>query len=431
MQTKENAMPKLNIQLLLTGDELMSGDVLDSNSCMMADILKMQGLVFSRKVTVGDNLQQLINEIEALSKASDILIINGGLGPTVDDKTAQALASVVNQPLVIHEKAMEHLTTWCTARGFELNEPNKKQALLPDGVSMVHNPTGSAPGFSINHNDCLIIATPGVPSEAKSMLSESIMPILARMNPDAKTQVKRLQVFGIGESTLQRTINEALPDWPDNIELGFRAAFPQVEVKLTVHDETGINALPQWQAKLESLFGTHILGEGDIQLPELVVSLLKQQQKQLTLAESCTGGLIAAKITSVAGASQVFEGGFVTYSNAIKEKVLGVRRESLISEGAVSEPVVRDMALGALNVASANLAVAVSGIAGPGGGSEEKPVGTVWLAWGSENKMNSQELYYPGSRDYFQEYVASAALDLIRRELLKIEEVPWYFKRKK
>jgi len=192
-----------------------------------------------------------------------------------------------------------------------------------------------------------------------------------------------------------------------------------------------MNALPQWQAKLESLFGTHILGEGDIQLPELVVSLLKQQKKQLTLAESCTGGLIAAKITSVAGASQVFEGGFVTYSNTIKEKVLGVSRESLISEGAVSEPVVRDMALGALNVASANLAVAVSGIAGPGGGSDEKPVGTVWLAWGSEGKIKSQQLFYPGSRDYFQEYVASAALDLIRRELLKIEEVPWYFKRKK
>ena len=424
-------MTNLNIQLLLTGDELMSGDVLDTNSCMMADILKMQGLVFQRKVTVGDNLEQLIGEIETLSKGADILIINGGLGPTVDDKTAEALASVIQQPLTINNEAMEHLTQWCATRGFELNGPNKKQALLPVGVSIVHNPTGSAPGFSINHNDCLIIATPGVPSEARSMLFESIMPILSRMNPDAKTQVKRLQVFGIGESTLQRTINEALPDWPDNIELGFRAAFPQVEVKLTVHDETGVNALPQWQAKLESLFGAHILGEGEIQLPELVVSLLKQQQKQLTLAESCTGGLIAAKVTSVAGSSQVFEGGFVTYSNAIKEKVLGVSREHLISEGAVSEPVVRDMALGALKVASANLAVAVSGIAGPGGGSEEKPVGTVWLAWGSKNNIHTQQLFYPGSREYFQEYVASASLDLIRRELLKIEEAPWYFKRKK
>ena len=424
-------MTKLNIQLLLTGDELMSGDVLDSNSCMMADILKMQGLVLHRKVTVGDNLELLIEEIDALSQGADILIINGGLGPTVDDKTAEALASVINQPLAINEEAMAHLIEWCAVRGFELNEPNKKQALLPLGVNIVHNPTGSAPGFSITHNDCLIIATPGVPSEAKSMLSESIMPLLAAMNPDAKTHVKRFQVFGIGESTLQRTINEALPDWPDNIELGFRAAFPQVEVKLTVHDEAGVKALPQWQAKLESLFGAHILGEGEIQLPELVVSLLKQKKQQLTLAESCTGGLIAAKITSVAGASQVFEGGFVTYSNAIKEKVLGVSRESLISEGAVSEPVVRDMALGALKVASASLAVAVSGIAGPGGGSDEKPVGTVWLAWGSENKMSSQELFYPGSRDYFQEYVASAALDLIRRELLGIEEAPWYFKRKK
>jgi nicotinamide-nucleotide amidase len=420
-------MKNLNIQLLLTGDELMSGDVIDSNSCMMADILKTQGLVFTRKVTVGDNLDLLIQEIEGLSQQADVLIINGGLGPTVDDKTAEALGHVVHQPLVINQQAMDHLVVWCGQRGYELNEPNKKQALLPQGVGIVDNPIGSAPGFSYTHNDCLILATPGVPSEAKSMLQESILPILKAMNPEGVTQVKKLQLFGIGESTLQRTINDALPDWPQEIELGFRAAFPQIEVKLTAHDAAAIKQLDTWVGKLVSLFGAHILAEGDTQLPALVVSLLQEQQKQLTLAESCTGGLIAAKITSVAGASQVFEGGFVTYSNAIKTSVLGVSASSLQHDGAVSESVVKEMAMGALNITHANLAVAVSGIAGPAGGSEEKPVGTAWLAWGEKNNMKSQKLFYPGPRRYFQEYVASAALDLIRRELLGLSEAPWYF----
>ena len=420
-------MKKLNIQLLLTGDELMSGDVIDSNSCMMADILKTQGLVFTRKVTVGDNLALLIQEIESLSQQADVLIINGGLGPTVDDKTAEALARVVNQPLAMNQQALEYLVIWCQKRGYELNEPNKKQALLPQGITIVDNPIGSAPGFSYTHNDCLILATPGVPSEAKSMLQESILPILKTMNPEGVTQVKRLQLFGIGESTLQRSINDALPDWPKEIELGFRAAFPQIEVKLTAHDAVAIKQLNTWVNKLRLQFGAHILGEGDAQLPELVVSLLQQQKKQLTLAESCTGGLIAAKITSVAGASKVFEGGFVTYSNEIKSNVLGVSAVNLLNDGAVSESVVKEMAFGALNITAANLAVAVSGIAGPGGGSEEKPVGTVWLSWGEKNNIKSQKLFYPGPRDYFQEYVASAALDLIRRELLGLTEEPWYF----
>lgn len=258
-----NAMKKLNIQLLLTGDELMSGDVLDSNSCMMADLLKQQGLVFTRKVTVGDNLEQLVQEMEALSQAGDILIVNGGLGPTVDDKTAEALARVINKPLQIHDQALQQLQQWCEARGYDLHGPNKKQALLPEGVAILNNPTGSAPGFSIEHNDCLIMCTPGVPSEAKRMLADSIMPILAAMNPQSFTKVIRLQTFGMGESSMQRKINEGMPDWPENIELGFRAAFPQVEVKLTVHDQQSARDLPHWQNKLETLLGAHILGEGD------------------------------------------------------------------------------------------------------------------------------------------------------------------------
>ena len=423
-------MTKLNIQLLLTGDELMSGDVLDSNSCMMADILKQKGLVFSRKVTVGDNLDLLVREIEHLSKDSDVLIINGGLGPTIDDKTAQALGLVVQQPLQEHPDALSQLKSWCESRGYELNGPNRKQALLPKGVDILHNPTGSAPGFSITHNNCLIMCTPGVPSEVKAMLQQSIMPVLDTMNPGAFTQVVRLQVFGMGESGMQKLITESLPDWPDNIELGFRAAFPQVEVKLTVHDEQAAKALPFWQEQVERLLGAHIIGEGGSQLPNILVSLLQKQNSQVTLAESCTGGLIAAKVTSVSGSSEVFEGGFVSYSNRIKTRILNVKEQTLQADGAVSEKVVQEMAQGAIALSHAKWSIAVSGVAGPNGGTTEKPVGTVWLAWGQKDNMKTQKLFYPGSREYFQEFIASAALDLLRRELLGLKEEPFYFTKK-
>ncbi len=423
-------MKKLDIQLLLTGDELMSGDVLDSNSCMMADILKQKGLVFSRKVTVGDSLDLLVREIERLSQDSDVLIINGGLGPTIDDKTAEALALVVNQPLQEHPVALSQLQSWCEKRGYELNGPNRKQALLPKDVNILHNPTGSAPGFSILHNDCLIMCTPGVPSEVKSMLQKSIMPILDTMNPGAFTQVVRLQVFGMGESGMQKLITESLPDWPENIELGFRAAFPQVEVKLTVHDKQAAQLLPYWQEQVELLLGAHIIGEGASQLPEIIVSLLQAQTSQVTLAESCTGGLIAAKVTSMSGSSQVFEGGIVSYSNDIKMRILKVKEATLQKEGAVSQGVVQEMAQGAMALTGAKWSIAVSGIAGPSGGTPEKPVGTVWLAWGQKDKLKTQKLFYPGSREYFQEFIASAALDLLRRELLGIKEEPYYFTRK-
>jgi nicotinamide-nucleotide amidase len=423
-------MKKLDIQLLLTGDELMSGDVLDSNSCMMADILKQKGLVFSRKVTVGDNLELLVREIERLSKDSDVLIINGGLGPTIDDKTAEALGVVVQQPLQEHPLALSQLQSWCESRGYELNGPNRKQALLPKGVDILHNPTGSAPGFSISYNDCLIMCTPGVPSEVKAMLQQSIMPVLDTMNPGAFTQVVRLQVFGMGESGMQRLITESLPDWPAEIELGFRAAFPQVEIKLTVHDQKAEQALPYWQKKVENLLGAHIIGDDDSQLPNILVNLLQSQKSQVTLAESCTGGLIAAKVTSVSGSSQVFEGGFVSYSNDIKMRLLNVKKETLQAEGAVSEGVVQEMAQGAIELSHAKWSIAVSGVAGPNGGTEDKPVGTVWIAWGQTGNIKTRKLFYPGSRAYFQEFIASAALDLLRRELLGIAEEPYYFTRK-
>lgn len=423
-------MNKPNVQLLLTGNELMTGDIVDSNSAMIAQQLKELGLEISRKVTIPDNIDLLVQEINLLAAGSDILIINGGLGPTIDDLTAQALAKATDVELAEHPQALEHLTAWCKKRGAQLNGPNLKQAILPQNCSIIANNQGSAVGFKVRHLDCDIYCTPGVPRELKVMLAEQIAPDIASNLPDELiSDVTRLQVFGLGESTLQKIIDEQLPDWPANIDLGFRAGMPLLEVKLTTTNNEGHKQKHLWQEKLLKILGDHVIAQiknEPLSLAQHVLSKLADDNLTITTAESCTGGLIASMITQVAGASEFFGAGFVTYSNKMKTKLLNVPEQLLNEFGAVSQEVVIAMAQGALKNSSADLAIAVTGIAGPDGGSEQKPVGTVWLAWGSKDNLKSIGLLMPLPRHYFQKYVASIALDLIRRELINSQEIPQY-----
>jgi nicotinamide-nucleotide amidase len=423
-------MKQLNVQLLLTGNELMSGDIVDSNSAMIAQHLKPLGLEISRKVTLGDDQDKLAAEINYLSAQADILIINGGLGPTIDDMTAQALAQATKVVLAQHPQALTHLKTWSANRGSDLNQPTLKQALLPQGCAIIDNNCGSAVGFMVNHQSCAIYCTPGVPSELKSMLELQIVPILSQQVPKAlQTHVTRLQLFGIGESSLQKLIDQAMPDWPDDIQLGFRADNPFVEIKLTSRNLGARQRKLDCIAKLTELFGAHIITEIEkepVALAESLLTLLANKKLKLTTAESCTGGLIASMLTQIAGSSEVFEAGYVTYSNQMKTQMLDVAPQLLIDYGAVSEQTVRAMAQGALAKSKADLAIAVSGIAGPGGATMDKAVGTVCIAWGSRQRMQSQCLVVPGSRVNFQQYVAALSLDLIRRLVLNSEQIPHY-----
>lgn len=423
-------MTKPNVQLLLTGNELMTGDIVDSNSAMIAQQFKELGLDISRKVTIPDDLTLLISEINHLAQNADILIINGGLGPTIDDLTAQALAKATKVELAEHPEALVHITNWCKNRGTPLNAPNLKQAILPQGCEIIANRQGSAVGFKLNHTGCDIYCTPGVPRELQTMLIEQISPDISKTLPsELITDVTRLQVFGLGESSLQKMVDEQLPDWPHCIELGFRAGMPLLEVKLTTNNQEAHNQKHIWQKRLTDILGDHLIAQIDnkpLSLAQHVLSTLTEQNLKITTAESCTGGLIASMLTREAGASASFEAGFVTYSNAIKSKILGVPEQLLMKYGAVSQEVVIAMAQGALEQSSADLAIAVSGIAGPDGGSDEKPVGTVWLAWGSKKTLRSLCLLMPLPRSYFQKYVASIGLDLIRRELIKSQETPNY-----
>lgn len=415
------------IQLLLTGNEIMSGDTVDSNSAMIAQRLGEHGLRVHRKVTVGDEPDLLQRELLELSRDSDILIVNGGLGPTVDDLTAQVLADAAAVNLQENAEARAHIVDWCAERGAAVNDANLKQCMLPQGSRILDNPIGSAVGFQLQLNDCLVICTPGVPSELRLMMDIALANIQQQLGSFTAGNVLRLQTFGLGESTAQQIIADAGIDWPCGVDLGFRAGAPQMEIKLTI-DRPELHAQQQHcRSQLEALFGDHIIGDGDTTLASAVLALLQQQGKTLTTAESCTGGLIASMLTRIAGSSAGFHAGYVTYANHIKQATLGVEEAILAEHGAVSEEVVIAMAEGAIRASSADYAIAVSGVAGPDGGSEEKPVGTVWLAWGSSGDIRTRGLCWPAERTLFQTMIAAAGLDMIRRTLLGLDSEPRYF----
>lgn len=415
------------VQLLLTGSELMSGDTVDSNSALIAQRLAGIGLDVRRKVTVGDELALLQAELSAMAAAAEVVIVNGGLGPTVDDLTAAVLAAVAGVPLEEHPAALAHLQRWCAGRNLQLNDANRKQALLPRGADLVDNPIGSAVGFAMTLGHCRVICTPGVPGELAAMLDAIVDDLGQRLVATRRREVLRLQTFGLGESSAQQLINDRIRDWPAEVALGFRAGAPQMEIKLSVDGPGGRDAQRRCRALLEDLFGDHIIGEGDTQLAARVLELLRERGATLATAESCTGGLVASMLTRIPGSSAGFHAGFVTYADAIKRDVLGVRAETLAAHGAVSEAVVREMAEGALARSGADYAIAVSGVAGPDGGTAAKPVGTVWLAWGCRGQLRTRCLYWPVERGLFQTMIAAAGLDMIRRTLLGIEEEPRYF----
>ncbi|MGJ8692164.1 MAG: CinA family nicotinamide mononucleotide deamidase-related protein [Thalassotalea sp.] len=421
----------MKIQLLMTGNELMSGDIIDSNSAMIAQMFKDIGVEIKRKVTVSDDFDLLVNEIDIISQQADILIINGGLGPTTDDLTAQALAKVAKVGLTQHQQALEHIKAWCEKLGAVLNEPNLKQTILPDNCDIIANSVGSAVGIQLTVNNCLIMCTPGVPRELKVMLADEIIPYAANLLPkNIHVHTTRYQVFGYGESGLQKLIAEQLSDWPQALEIGFRASTPLLELKVTSRTAQDLVLKSDWLTKLKNCLGQHIIEEISDKpktLAAILLTLLKQQDKTLTVAESCTGGLISSLITKEAGASAVFHAGFVTYSNDIKSSMLNVAPNTLIQNGAVSENVVIEMAKGALAKSQSELVIAVTGIAGPEGGTEGKPVGTVWIAWGDNEKIDTIRLQIKSNRWYFQQSVAAISLDLIRRKVLAINEIPRYF----
>ncbi len=418
----------MRIHCLLTGNEIMSGDTVDSNSAYMAQQLALQGWEVERKITVADDLPRLVSEIQQTSQQADVLIINGGLGPTVDDLTAEAMAKACDQPLTDHQAALDHIDQWCRQRGFEPNPANLKQARLPEHAQIIPNRRGSAVGIQMQLNGCWMFATPGVPSEMRQMMDDSVIPFLCERFDSDRVEVRRLAVFGLGESGIQQSIDQSIPDWPADIDLGFRASMPLLEVKLTAKGDACAE-LDHWQQKVADLLGDSLIGRAPITMAEQCLAVARAQNLTLATAESCTGGEIASQITAIPGSSDCFLGAIVSYHNSIKSGLLGVSEQVLETDGAVSEACALAMLNGALRQTGADAAVAVTGVAGPGGGSADKPVGTVWIAWGTADDQQATRFRLPFERRRFQEYCSALALDLLRRQLAGLDRMPRFLKR--
>ncbi|CAG0980622.1 nicotinamide-nucleotide amidase [Geobacteraceae bacterium] len=407
--------------ILSIGDELLLGEVVDTNSARIAARLADAGIATARKLTVGDDEGAIAGALESLAREHDVIIATGGLGPTDDDVTARAAARATGRRLVLNEEAMARLREFFVRLGREMHPANGRQCLLPAKAELIPNPTGTASGFHLLLDGCLLIFLPGVPAEMAVMLEETVVPlVLARRGGYQCTRTSTLTVFGLSEAEIGSRLSDL-----DRSRPGFAVAYcveyPVVQVKLraTGADEGALAALLEDMAALvrERLGGHVVAGDGET-IDTTVARLFRETGMTLSLAESCTGGLVAARITAISGSSAYFLLGAVTYANDAKARLLGVSDGLLAEKGAVNAEVAKAMARGARRLAGSDLALAVTGIAGPDGGSPDKPVGTVFIALADRAGCTAKGYHFSGDRDRIRTITAVTAMDWLRRRLL-------------
>jgi nicotinamide-nucleotide amidase len=420
----------MKAEILTIGDELLRGEIVDSNKAFLSERLLSLDIETRFQSSVRDDPADMTDAFLRAASRADVVLVSGGLGPTRDDLTAEVLARSFGRELVLDEAALAAIQAFFRSVGREMAPNNAKQALFPEGAEVLPNPIGTAPGFRLEVKGTSFFCLPGVPREMMRMTDEQVLPRLARRAGEGgggSTPVVRaalLRTFGIGESNLDAELKDVAAS--GDVTLGFRTSFPENVLRPLARAATAEEA----QAKLGQVcrvirerLGPLVYGEGEESLPALGVRLLRERGLGLATAESCTGGLIAEQITQVPGASEAFRGGVVAYANQAKRELLGVPGELLERHGAVSEPVARAMAEGARRRFGAELAVAATGISGPGGGSAEKPVGLVHLALAGPEGCHADHFVFPLDRARHRLLTAWTALDWVRRSLLGFELV--------
>ncbi|MDD2319615.1 MAG: competence/damage-inducible protein A [Geobacteraceae bacterium] len=416
----------MKISTLSIGDEVIFGEIVDTNVAHISSRLYEQGFQLHRHLCVGDNEPDIMDAIETLAAHNDFVIATGGLGPTADDLTARAAARATDRRLVLNEDALAHLRERYRIMGRELLPSTEKQALLPAKSTLVPNPIGTACGFIIPHKGCFLFFLPGVPGEMKRMLEETVIPfILARAKRTNHIETRVMRVLGLSESHIEERIKE-LARPREGLTIAYCVSYPEVEVKLRGEgdDESRIRELLDATAdKVRERLGDHVVAEGGETIDTVVAALFRKKGITLSLAESCTGGLIAAKITDLAGSSAYFREGAVTYSNDAKIRLLQVPSDLLEKEGAVSSATAMAMARGIRKASGSDIALAVTGIAGPEGGTEDKPVGTVFIALAGRSECTAKKYQFNGSRERVRRMTAFTALDWLRRHLMAQPDV--------
>jgi nicotinamide-nucleotide amidase len=411
-----------SVEIVTIGTEILLGQLVDTNSVFIAHELADHGLDVYAKHSVGDNADRLAAMLDGVLERADGVVTTGGLGPTVDDLTKDAVARAVGKPLVLHEPSLRAIEERFRAFGRTMTDNNRRQAYLPEGSVVLDNPHGTAPGFVALRDDGRFVACmPGVPREMKPMLQEKLLPwLVERFALRAAIFTRTLHTIGIGESDLDSRVEDLFRTL-ENPKIAMLAHGFRVDVKIMAkaHDEAEAHALiAPIEAELRKRIGSHLYGADETTLPAAIVERLEARGWTLGTAESCTGGAVADRIVSVAGASAVFLGGIVAYDNAVKTSMLGVSGAVIEAYGAVSEETAVAMARGARCALGTDLAIATTGIAGPGGGTPEKPVGLVWfaLACGDE-EVETRRLTFPGTRSDIRERATMAALGLLWRKV--------------
>jgi nicotinamide-nucleotide amidase len=412
----------VNVEIVNTGSELMLGRVLNTHQQWLCRRLADLGHVVTRQVAVADDgrdIQQAVRE--ALGRA-DLVITTGGLGPTSDDITRELIAELLGRKLVQNREVLAHIEGFFAARGRPRPAKTEVETLVPEGALVFLNPTGTAPGLALRTDASRpgqwLVMLPGPPRELRPMFDSAVAPLIRREFAQEIFVCRTLRSTGVGEARVQELIEaEVAALVQQGLGIGYCARPGAVDVRLTAGGERAEQLVSDGAAVVKSILGGQIYGADDEELENVVVRLLTEQKKSLALAESCTGGNIAHRVTNVPGASAVFWGGAVSYANAAKETLLGVRAETLREHGAVSEAVARELAAGIRERSGADFALAVTGIAGPDGGTPEKPVGTVFLALSAADGMEVERRLNPWDRTTFKEVTATQALEKLRRRL--------------
>ncbi|HSD10369.1 MAG TPA: competence/damage-inducible protein A [Candidatus Binatia bacterium] len=409
--------------ILSTGDELTSGLTVDTNSNFLADKLFECGIDLVAVLTVGDDAERIRWAFASGLDRADLVIATGGLGPTADDLTTETLAATLGRKLHFDEESAEHIRALFRSIGRTMPENNLRQAMFPEGAVILANPLGTAPGYRVEvewkGRTRFVVVMPGVPREMKPMMDGTVLPWMRSLDETGLVYRSRsFQTFGASESALDEMMKGAVS--PEEGRLSFRAAFPQISVRVTAHgspddvDEKLVHLGERVRARI----GDYVFGEGSATMEGVVEDLLRVRGWRLATAESVTGGLISERLTNVPGSSQVFAGGVVSYTLETKQAVLGVGRETLERHGAVSDATAKEMAAGARRVCGADLAVSVTGVAGPDGGTPEAPVGTVYVGFAADEILVSRRYQLWGTRDWIRLLASQIALDWVRRHAL-------------
>ena len=413
----------MNVEIINTGSELMLGRVLNTHQQWLCRRLADLGHVVTRQVAIADAAAEIQSAVrEALGRA-DLVITTGGLGPTSDDLTRELIAELLGKKLVENAAVRAHIENFFAKRGRPRPAKTDVETFVPEGAEIFLNPTGTAPGLAMEIKSASLrkqwlVMLPGPPRELRSMFDDAVTPLLRREFAREIFVCRTLLTTGIGESRVQEFIEADLqPLVKRGLDIGYCARPGAVDVRLTAAGAEAEKIVREGEAVVQRILGANIFGFDDDEMEAVVVKLLIARKKTLALAESCTGGLIASRVTDVPGASEIFRGGVVSYANSAKEKFLGVRAETLKTFGAVSEETAREMAAGARERFGSDFALAVTGIAGPGGGTAEKPVGTVFIALASAEGVEVKKFLNVWERAIFKQVTTTQALEWLRRKI--------------